>query len=74
MKDFEGALKILKEFLPEVDPFNKIYYTDLIAIINQELKNNTEAKDYYQKAIQLIRKYVITSYSIHYTKLYDASW
>ena len=56
------ALDILKSFLPEVDDFNKIYYNELIAIINQNLHNNDDAKKYYLQTIKLTRNYYGTDH------------
>ena len=55
--NYSKALDILKSYLPEVDDFNKIYYSELIAIINQNLHNKDVAKGYYLQTIKLTVDY-----------------
>lgn len=50
------ALNILNTFYPEADIENKIYYSELIAIIYQKLKDYSKANEFYNINIDLIKR------------------
>ncbi len=57
LKQYEDALSILLNNYEKTDDFNKIYFSELIAIIYQQQDKYDKAKIYYENTINLMIKY-----------------
>ena len=57
LKDYKEALSILQNYYERTDDFNKIYYSELIAIIYQTLDEYEESSRFYEITIDLMKDY-----------------
>ncbi len=57
LKDYKEALSILQNYYERTDDFNKIYYSELIAIIYQTLDEYGDASRFYEITINLMKDY-----------------
>ncbi len=57
LKDYKESLSILQNYYERTDDFNKIYYSELIAIIYQTLDEYGDASRFYEITINLMKDY-----------------